>query len=269
MESYDWLVTPTLAVLAYEVSQPLLRVFMPMHKDASSAEGKPDAAKHGKKGLTPMKKFIFVHNVALCLYSFISFAYVFKAMVDYPGLVYSGDKFFDKIDLWVKLFYWSKYYEFVDTLILIIQRKPVMTLQSFHHAGAVLTMAAAYYTRTDAAVWFVVENSFVHTIMYAYYASSVLGYRWWIKKYITRMQIIQFVIGCIATSPHFFFDNVTTVSKITIFIVQSYTMILMYLFSQFYKAAYKKQKAGAKVEAQTLQQQRSSSPQVAKVRKVD
>jgi elongation of very long chain fatty acids protein 4 len=38
-------------------------------------------------------------------------------------------------------------------------------------------------------------NSFVHTIMYAYYGLSALGpwvqkYLWW-KKYITQMQLVS------------------------------------------------------------------------------
>ena len=35
------------------------------------------------------------------------------------------------------LFYLSKYYEFVDTMILVVKQKKVSVLQSYHHAGAV------------------------------------------------------------------------------------------------------------------------------------
>ncbi len=39
-------------------------------------------------------------------------------------------------------------------------------------------------------------NSFVHTVMYAYYALSAIGphmqqYLWW-KKYLTQLQLVQF-----------------------------------------------------------------------------
>jgi hypothetical protein len=45
---------------------------------------------------------------------------------------------------------------------------------------------------------FAVINSFIHVVMYSYYALSSLGpnvqkYLWW-KKYITIMQLWQFVI---------------------------------------------------------------------------
>ena len=48
---------------------------------------------------------------------------------------------------------------------------------------------------------FPLMNGFVHVVMYGYYALAALGpeyqkYLWW-KKYITRMQIIQMIIGMI------------------------------------------------------------------------
>ncbi|VDI14525.1 Hypothetical predicted protein [Mytilus galloprovincialis] len=42
-------------------------------------------------------------------------------------------------------------------------------------------------------------NSFIHVVMYGYYGLSALGphmqkYLWW-KRYLTMMQLIQFVVG--------------------------------------------------------------------------
>jgi hypothetical protein len=39
------------------------------------------------------------------------------------------------------LFYLSKYYEFLDTAILIVKQKKVSLLQSYHHAGAVRVLS--------------------------------------------------------------------------------------------------------------------------------
>jgi len=47
------------------------------------------------------------------------------------------------------LFYLSKYYEFVDTIILVVKRKPVSVLQTYHHAGAV-RVRRRRETETDA-----------------------------------------------------------------------------------------------------------------------
>ena len=41
---------------------------------------------------------------------------------------------------WVFHFYLSKYYEFIDTWIILLKDKKPMFLQTFHHAGIVLLM---------------------------------------------------------------------------------------------------------------------------------
>jgi hypothetical protein len=48
------------------------------------------------------------------------------------------------------LFYLSKYYEFVDTIILVVKRKRVLLLQTYHHAGAVRVQRWSCETHTDA-----------------------------------------------------------------------------------------------------------------------
>jgi hypothetical protein len=50
-------------------------------------------------------------------------------------------------------------------------------------------------THAPAGWIFVLLNSFIHTIMYLYYTLTCLGYRPTWKKYLTRMQIIQFLVG--------------------------------------------------------------------------
>lgn len=40
----------------------------------------------------------------------------------------------------------------------------------------------------------IILNLAVHTVMYFYYFQSARGVRCWWKKYITVMQIVQFVI---------------------------------------------------------------------------
>ena len=41
-------------------------------------------------------------------------------------------------------------------------------------------------------------NGFIHVLMYSYYAMSALGPEWhkylWWKKYMTQMQLIQFIV---------------------------------------------------------------------------
>jgi hypothetical protein len=45
-------------------------------------------------------------------------------------------------------------------------------------------------------------NSFIHTVMYAYYLAAQLGYRSPLKKYLTIMQLVQFVFILVHASFH-------------------------------------------------------------------
>lgn len=65
------------------------------------------------------------------------------------------------------LFYISKYYEVVDSIILVLKGKKVSNLQSYHHAGALLAMWIAYRYQSQAVWVFVAFNSGVHTAMYS------------------------------------------------------------------------------------------------------
>ncbi|GAA5991834.1 hypothetical protein JCM11641_002119, partial [Rhodosporidiobolus odoratus] len=62
------------------------------------------------------------------------------------------------------IFYLSKYYEIMDTAILLLKGKKVGMLQSYHHAGAVWTMFAGYRAQAMPIWLFCVFNSFVHSI---------------------------------------------------------------------------------------------------------
>lgn len=69
------------------------------------------------------------------------------------------------------LFYISKYYEVVDSIILVLKGKKVSNLQSYHHAGALLAMWIAYRYQSQAVWVFVAFNSGVHTAMYSWVAA--------------------------------------------------------------------------------------------------
>lgn len=89
-------------------------------------------------------------------------------------------------------------------------------------------------------------NSFVHCAMYSYYFFS--SYRpemkkslWW-KKYITQIQLIQFVILFVYCASSLIFvecDN----PKICLWLGCVQSVIMMTMFSDFYYKAYIKKKA--------------------------
>ncbi|GAA5822616.1 hypothetical protein JCM5353_005505 [Sporobolomyces roseus] len=156
---------------------------------------------------------VVAHNVFLAVYSawtFLStapqvlgsfaqgfsehgFAGLVHAFCDSEHSIWGSQQF----PRFTYIFYLSKFYEIVDTAILLLKGKKVGMLQSYHHTGAIWTMYAAYRTQAMAVWLFVLFNSAVHSIMYCYYAITALSLPFprFLKKSITRMQITQFLVG--------------------------------------------------------------------------
>jgi hypothetical protein len=66
---------------------------------------------------------------------------------------------------WGWWFYLSKFYEVVDTAILIVKGKRSTTLQKYHHAGAMLSMWAGMRYMSPPIWIFATVNSFIHALM--------------------------------------------------------------------------------------------------------
>ncbi|KAJ6121161.1 hypothetical protein N7523_005441 [Penicillium sp. IBT 18751x] len=102
------------------------------------------------------------------------------------GLAYFG---------WI--FYLSKFYEVVDTAIILAKGKKSSTLQTYHHAGAMMCMWAGIRYMAPPIWIFCLVNSAIHAMMYTYYTCTALRIRVpnLIKRSLTTMQITQFVLG--------------------------------------------------------------------------
>ncbi|KAF2216597.1 hypothetical protein CERZMDRAFT_56254 [Cercospora zeae-maydis SCOH1-5] len=107
---------------------------------------------------------------------------------------------------WGWFFYVSKFYEVVDTLIILAKGKRSATLQTYHHAGAMLCMWAGIRYMSPPIWMFVFVNSFIHGLMYTYFTLSALGYRvpQAIKRSLTSLQIAQFLWGASYAAAHLF-----------------------------------------------------------------
>jgi hypothetical protein len=94
---------------------------------------------------------------------------------------------------WFYVFYLSKMYEFLDTVFQVLRKKPLKFLHVYHHC---ITLALCWVTIVEGnpMQWAdITANLFVHVIMYYYYYKTELGVQIWWKKYITTIQIIQFI----------------------------------------------------------------------------
>jgi hypothetical protein len=143
---------------------------------------------------------MIAYNAAMAVFSLVcAVAMGFVVFVRYEGRwrsqdcsLISHDPLFRQV---VYAFYISKFVEFADTLFLIVKGKQVSWLHWFHHSGAALNMGLLYHSSMEAAFLFVCLNGVIHTFMYAYYASSLLGIRLPGKSALTSLQIAQFFTG--------------------------------------------------------------------------
>ncbi|EST04868.1 GNS1/SUR4 membrane protein [Kalmanozyma brasiliensis GHG001] len=162
-----------------------------------------------------LRFLVLVHNAALAVYSGWTWAMMFPLVVDFfvqgwRSAGFEGVKLalcsmptnFPHLGKYAYIFYISKYYEVVDSIILLLKGKRVSNLQSYHHAGAIICMWVAYRYQSQPVWVFCVFNSFVHTWMYTYYFCAAM--RWpfprAVKRNLTTMQIAQIASGTLLTN---------------------------------------------------------------------
>jgi len=174
-------------------------------------------------------------NPLLCFSSTDIFSY-FLQVCDTDGT------FWNSLGYYSYYFYLSKYYEIIDTIIILLKGRRSSLLQTYHHAGAIITMYLGYNYRAHPIWIFTTFNSFVHTIMYAYYAATSVGLKPPGKKYLTSMQITQFWVGTSLAfwyeigAPKGCFSNAG--SRFAIWTVLAYVFPLIYLFTAFARKMY-------------------------------
>lgn len=148
------------------------------------------------------------------------------------------------------LFYFSKYVELLDTAFFVLRKKhsQVTFLHIFHHSvlpwswwwGITLTPAGGMGS------FHAMINAMVHVVMYSYYGLSAAGprfhkYLWW-KKYMTAIQLTQFIVVSVHISQYYFMENCEYQVPIFIHLILMYGVLFFILFSNFWIQAYIKGK---------------------------
>lgn len=144
------------------------------------------------------------------------------------------------------LFFLTKLVELLDTVFFILRKKKgqVTFLHVFHHSVVPLFCWMGIKLAPGGPNgFFPLINSFIHVVMYTYYALTTFGprvqpYLWW-KKYLTRLQMIQFVLVMInaaktSMSPDCKFPILFTYLQATV------ASTFFVLFAIFYRNAYRK-----------------------------
>jgi len=210
----------------------------------------PVKAANKNKNLDKIQWLILSHNLLLCIFSFLTFYNTFPLIFNlfrtygFRDAITNGE--FEKLydgtyGYWSHLFYLSKFYEFADTWIVLLRGKKPIFLQVFHHIGAVIGMWLITITKCTSGYLFVVENSFIHTIMYLYYARSILGIQCKNKHFITIAQITQFFLGTTGGIVQYILcgTKMRWEDKFALLYNEIYVFSLIYLFYNFYQQTYK------------------------------
>lgn len=229
--------------------------------------------------LPVFKWAVLLHNMVLCVYSawtFVGILGVFSrsmtriqsktetdgamvnfvhAVCDVKNGIFKQDAKGESLMTFGWWFYMSKFYEVLDTVIILLRGRPSSLLQSYHHAGAMMCMWGGIRYQSPPIWIFVVFNSFIHTLMYFYFTLSCLKIKvpTILKRSLTFMQICQFIVGGSVAIMHAFITYQNSHGKyirciessakaFPLIINVAYLAPLTALFAAFYAENYLKRK---------------------------
>lgn len=193
------------------------------------------------------RQFALYHNLALFVFSFVSSVNVWSLTISHArrngtvSIFCDSGTWEDGLKFWGLVFYLSKYWELVDTFLLIWKQRTPSFLQVYHHAVTIVCAYMLQASHTPITFLFVGLNATVHTVMYAYYALTIFGIRPGIKPMITIIQIVQFIVGNLAASTTFFLRNgqcSVQSQKIAVAAIMLHAFILIALFIDFFQRTY-------------------------------
>ena len=186
-------------------------------------------------------------NLNIFMYFYNSFqilfnAYIVYGLCDIPFKGIINILYSDRIEYFVFLHYISKYIDYLDTLFIILRKKnnQLSFLHIYHHSTVGIIWGFLLYMGqgNGTASFGCLLNSFIHIIMYSHYLITSFGINNPFKKYITQMQLVQFLI--------LFIHSIVVISNYEKYFPLKYAFIqfiyqlqMIILFSNFYKNSYK------------------------------
>uniref|UniRef100_A0A6G1SJG0 Elongation of very long chain fatty acids protein n=1 Tax=Aceria tosichella TaxID=561515 RepID=A0A6G1SJG0_9ACAR len=144
------------------------------------------------------------------------------------------------------LFFLTKLIELLDTVFFVLRKKKeqVTFLHVFHHSIVpIFCWIGIKLAPGGPNGFFPLVNSFIHVIMYSYYALTTFGprvqaYLWW-KKYLTRLQMLQFILVMVNALKTFLSQD-CKFPLLFSYLQASVACAFLILFYMFYQDAYRR-----------------------------
>lgn len=238
---HSWKGTLFLTVL-YLVSLPVLRMFTDKFILSSNIDVK-----------LLLKESMIVYNVAQVILN----GWMVYRFID--AVMNKGHPFIGDITtvntgasyaVWVH--YCDKYLEFFDTYFMVLRGK--MNQVSFLHVYHHTTIAWAWYAAMSFfpggdSYFGALFNSWIHVMMYSYYALALLRVPCPWKRFLTMAQLIQFLSVNVYTgfAYNYWDKSILTNYHLLAMIIQLGEMTSLFvLFFSFYKKSYSNKKKKVK-----------------------
>ncbi|EPR60649.1 fatty acid elongase [Toxoplasma gondii TgCatPRC2] len=256
------LVIFTLTYLTFVAGAAGIR-FLSSRKQQSASSGSYEVDKPVKRGdvgpsrpsLAEKMSFILLLQIVYNIFQVVTCSYVvYKAMSVYVAEGYTI--VFNKFDpsrrnmaeiVW--LFYLTKVVDLLDTVFIVCRGKwaQFSFLHIYHHASILYMMWVNASVGYDGDIYFAVAaNGAIHVVMYAYYlmASLNIGAARYIKPFITRMQMTQF-LGMLGQGFYHicFYQDCQYPIRIGV-VYLGYIVSMYVLFDRFAKRTYGTKNAG-------------------------
>lgn len=126
--------------------------------------------------------------------------------------------------------------------VLRKKNKQISVLHVVHHGVVPFSVwFGVRFVPGGHATFFGMLNSFVHIWMYLYYGLAAMGphiqkYLWW-KKYLTKLQMVQFVAFSCHTFQLLFIE--CNFPKAFVWLIGSHGVVFFFLFMNFYQHSYR------------------------------
>ncbi|XP_023177996.1 elongation of very long chain fatty acids protein F-like [Drosophila hydei] len=204
-----------------------------------------------------VKTLMLVYNIVQVIYNALMFCYGIYYVIINPAYdnkcmhTFPLDHPLKTRERWITyIFFLNKMLDLLDTVFFVLRKsfKQITVLHTYHHINMFFFMywvVRVYGTGGQYAMMGFL-NSFVHTVMYSYYFISALypelkGSLWW-KKYITRLQLLQFVLLFFQAVFVLIFNPTCKFPIIMQFMQIAQSTIFAVMFGKFYYKTYVKSK---------------------------